>query len=69
MFPQQVKCEACGATVAVQQSIPVYEMELDHTSHLDSEPYSWCCVVQCPECGQRTQYVARVNPPLPLSTR
>jgi ribosomal protein S27E len=63
MFPKQVKCEACGAAVAVQQSIPVFEMELNRPSHLESEPKSWCCVVHCPECGQRTQYVTRVDPP------
>jgi hypothetical protein len=62
MFPKRVKCDECGAPVAVQQAIPVFEMELDRPPHFDAEPTSWCCVVNCRQCGQRTQYVARVAP-------
>jgi DNA-directed RNA polymerase subunit RPC12/RpoP len=67
MFPKQVNCDACGSPVIVKQSIPVFEMEVDRPSHLEGQPKSWCCVVNCSECGQRTQYVARVDQPKSLA--
>jgi ribosomal protein S27E len=62
MLPTKVSCEECGASVEILPSIPVYEMALRRDSHLATVPKSWYCEVNCPACGQRTQYVARTPP-------
>jgi ribosomal protein S27E len=60
VFPKRVNCDRCGAGVVVRQSIPVFEMEVGRASG-DAEPKSWFCIVKCPGCGERSQYVERID--------